>query len=340
MAHRAPGALDARAAQFFQELQDRITAGIEARRRGRPLPRGLLDAARRAAAGARACSPTGRSFEKAGVAFSDVHGTLRPEMARALPGDGESFRATGISLIFHPTQPAHPDGARQRPPHPARRPRLVRRRHRPDAVLRRPGRRRPLPPHAARPLRRATTTASTRASSAGATTTSSCPIATSRAASAASSSTTWARAPRRRPGSRRPGHRRPWRRIRRRCSRSCATSATPSSRRTCPIVERRRGDAWGERERRWQTAAPRPLRRVQPALRPRHRVRPAHRRARRVDPDVAAARGALGVRLRARAGNARGGVAGGDLSRRRTGPNRRVGVGHRQRTHRAKYGAS
>jgi coproporphyrinogen III oxidase len=50
----------------------------------------------------------GSLFEKAGIAFSDVHGQLRPEMARALPGDGEEFRATGVSLIFHPKSPRIP----------------------------------------------------------------------------------------------------------------------------------------------------------------------------------------------------------------------------------------
>src|SRR5262245_26221193 len=49
-------------------------------------------------------------------------------------------------------------------------------------------------------------------------------------------------------------------------------------------------------------AAPRALRRVQPRLRPRHAVRAADRRPRRVHPDVAAAAGALGVRLEAPAG--------------------------------------
>ena len=41
-------------------------------------------------------------FEKAGIGFSDVHGELRPEMARNLPGEGLAFRAAGVSLIFHP----------------------------------------------------------------------------------------------------------------------------------------------------------------------------------------------------------------------------------------------
>ena len=50
----------------------------------------------------------GALFEKAGVEFSDVHGTLRPEMARALPGEGDDFRATGVSLIFHPRSPRIP----------------------------------------------------------------------------------------------------------------------------------------------------------------------------------------------------------------------------------------
>jgi len=50
----------------------------------------------------------GRLFEKAGVNFSDVHGELRPEMAGALPGDGLRFRATGVSLVLHPRSPRIP----------------------------------------------------------------------------------------------------------------------------------------------------------------------------------------------------------------------------------------
>jgi len=100
-------ALDDRAAAFFQELQDRICAGIEAADGG---ARFREDAwTRPTGGGGRTRVLTdGKTFEKAGVAFSDVHGKLRPEMARALPGEGEAFRATGISLIFHPRSPRIP----------------------------------------------------------------------------------------------------------------------------------------------------------------------------------------------------------------------------------------
>jgi coproporphyrinogen III oxidase len=50
----------------------------------------------------------GALFEKAGVNVSDVHGELRPEMAKALPGDGLAFRATGLSLVLHPRSPRVP----------------------------------------------------------------------------------------------------------------------------------------------------------------------------------------------------------------------------------------
>jgi coproporphyrinogen III oxidase len=50
----------------------------------------------------------GGLFEKAGVNFSDVHGNMKPEAARGLPGDGAVFRATGISLVLHPRSPRVP----------------------------------------------------------------------------------------------------------------------------------------------------------------------------------------------------------------------------------------
>ena len=96
-----------RAHDFFLGLQDRITTAIEAADGGGRFredswtrPGGGGGRTRLLAGGA--------LFEKAGVGFSDVQGTLRPEMARALPGEGLDFRATGVSLIFHPRSPRIP----------------------------------------------------------------------------------------------------------------------------------------------------------------------------------------------------------------------------------------
>ena len=87
-------ALDDRAAAFFQELQDRIIAGIEAVDGG---GRFREDAWTRPTGGGGRTRvlADGKTFEKAGVAFSDVHGTLRPEMSRALPGEGETSAPRG-----------------------------------------------------------------------------------------------------------------------------------------------------------------------------------------------------------------------------------------------------
>jgi len=99
--------LDDRAAAFFLDLQDRITTALLAidgsdhfREDAWTRPTGGGGRTRVFAGGA--------VFEKAGVAFSDVNGTLRPEMARSLPGTGDTFRATGVSLIFHPKSPRIP----------------------------------------------------------------------------------------------------------------------------------------------------------------------------------------------------------------------------------------
>lgn len=47
-------------------------------------------------------------FEKAGLNFSEVHGELSEEFAARLPGDGRTFFATGVSLVFHPLSPRVP----------------------------------------------------------------------------------------------------------------------------------------------------------------------------------------------------------------------------------------
>ena len=203
------------------------------RRRRWPFPRGRLDAA------GRRRRPHARPRRRSAVREGGRRVLRRPGDAAARDGPGAAGR--GARLPRHrrvarlaPAQPAHPDRARQRAPHSARRrvwfgggtdltPYYVV----PDDAAH-------VPPHAARPLRRARRRASTRASSAGATTTSSCRTGTSRAAWAASSSITSARAPRRPPARPRPSRRRRARTTPRRCSPSCATWATPSSPRTCP----------------------------------------------------------------------------------------------------------
>ena len=93
--------------EFFLGLQERITSALEAVDGG---GRFREDAWTRPGGGGGRTRllAGGALFEKAGVGFSDVQGALRPEMARALPGEGLDFRATGVSLIFHPRSPRIP----------------------------------------------------------------------------------------------------------------------------------------------------------------------------------------------------------------------------------------
>jgi coproporphyrinogen III oxidase len=102
----APGLAD-RTREFLLGLQDRICAAIEAADGG---GRFREDAWKRPGGGGGRTRVLdgGALFEKAGIGFSDVHGELRPEMARALPGEGLAFRAAGVSLIFHPRSPRIP----------------------------------------------------------------------------------------------------------------------------------------------------------------------------------------------------------------------------------------
>jgi coproporphyrinogen III oxidase len=96
-----------RAADYFRDLQDRITTALEKLDGGTPFRE---DAWTRPGGGGGRTRvlAEGGLFEKAGVNFSDVHGVLRPEMERALPGEGATFRATGVSLVLHPRSPRVP----------------------------------------------------------------------------------------------------------------------------------------------------------------------------------------------------------------------------------------
>ena len=96
-----------RAAILFRELQDRICAAIESTDGG---ARFREDSWTRPGGGGGRSRVLegGALFEKAGVNFSDVHGELSEEMARSMPGEGRGFRATGVSLVFHPETPMVP----------------------------------------------------------------------------------------------------------------------------------------------------------------------------------------------------------------------------------------
>lgn len=50
----------------------------------------------------------GGIIEKGGVAFSIVHGKVNDMMRKQMNIDGESFYATGVSIVLHPRNPHHP----------------------------------------------------------------------------------------------------------------------------------------------------------------------------------------------------------------------------------------
>ncbi len=99
--------LNSRAAQYLRDLQDRICAGLEeldGRGRFRE------DAWQRpGGGGGRSRVLTdGGVFEKAGVNFSEVFGTMSEEFAKQVPGEGRDFTAAGVSLVLHPRNPLVP----------------------------------------------------------------------------------------------------------------------------------------------------------------------------------------------------------------------------------------
>jgi coproporphyrinogen III oxidase len=95
-----------RAAEFFQQLQDRLCAGL-AQLDGRGFREDVWR--REGGGGGRTrVLAEGNVFEKAGVNFSDVHGQMSEEFAKQVPGEGRDFRATGVSLVLHPRSPMIP----------------------------------------------------------------------------------------------------------------------------------------------------------------------------------------------------------------------------------------
>ena len=101
---------------YLTGLQDRICAAIEA---ADGQARFVEDAwTRPADAGSASHAGGGRTrilregavFEQAGIGFSDVSGTRLPPSASAARPElaGASWRATGVSLVFHPRNPYLP----------------------------------------------------------------------------------------------------------------------------------------------------------------------------------------------------------------------------------------
>jgi len=106
MSHSSALDIEQNAAAFFLGLQDQVVEVLQTLD-GRRFQEDSWQ--RTGGGGGRSRVLTdGGLFEKAGVNFSDVFGSMRPELARGLPGDGAEFRATGVSLVLHPRSPRVP----------------------------------------------------------------------------------------------------------------------------------------------------------------------------------------------------------------------------------------
>src|SRR5512141_1580391 len=102
----SPAIVDDDVVSFLKQLQDAIVAMLEALD-GSPFREDAWE--RPGGGGGRSrVIVDGDLFEQAGVNFSDVFGTMRPELAANLPGAGADFRAAGVSLVLHPRSPRIP----------------------------------------------------------------------------------------------------------------------------------------------------------------------------------------------------------------------------------------
>ena len=103
----APSDLFDRAAALFRDLQTDICAALAAADGTADFG---ADAWQRPGGGggvSRILSE-GAVFEKAGVGWSNVEGELPVDFAKQLPGEGRAFRAAGVSLVIHPRSPMIP----------------------------------------------------------------------------------------------------------------------------------------------------------------------------------------------------------------------------------------
>ena len=96
-----------RAVLFFRTLQDEICTALAAADGGATFSEDSWD--RPGGGGGRSrVIENGDVFEKGGVNFSEVFGEMDPKFAAQLPGEGNSFTATGLSLVIHPRSPHIP----------------------------------------------------------------------------------------------------------------------------------------------------------------------------------------------------------------------------------------
>ncbi len=103
----AQTALKSRASAFFQELQSTICSALEKIDGGGSF---ISDkwSHTQGGGGTTNVLQNGNIFEKAGVNYSDVDGTLSEKLAARLGVAPQRFNATGISLILHPHSPMIP----------------------------------------------------------------------------------------------------------------------------------------------------------------------------------------------------------------------------------------
>ncbi|HYV03392.1 MAG TPA: oxygen-dependent coproporphyrinogen oxidase [Blastocatellia bacterium] len=97
-----------RAGIFFSSLQDEICGALETLD-GQAKFRQDVWQREEGGGGRTRVLEAGAVFEKAGVNFSEVHGSFDESFASRLPvGEGREFFATGISLVLHPLNPFVP----------------------------------------------------------------------------------------------------------------------------------------------------------------------------------------------------------------------------------------
>lgn len=97
----------ARAQRLVEDLQDQICATLEGVDGGATFREERWERSGGGGGRARVLSG-GEVIEKAGVNTSVVQGVLPEELRAELPGEGDAFFATGISLIVHPRNPHAP----------------------------------------------------------------------------------------------------------------------------------------------------------------------------------------------------------------------------------------